>query len=105
MRIKDYFIDSSFLSLTVSQVLGSYILGSQVLSPWVSGRRSQGSWVPDAHFRICPLKVLIENTHLLPQNPLQDVLVISHLFQASEITAKYEKWVKYLWILHEITVR
>ena len=98
MRIKDYFIDRSFLSLTVSQVLGSWvmgscILGSQVLSPWVLG---QGSWVPDAHFRICPLKVLIENTHLLPENPLQDVLVISHLFQASEITGKYEKRVKYL---------
>ena len=47
MRITDYFIDKSFLSLTASQVLslGSCVLGSSVLGSRVSESQVSGSKV------------------------------------------------------------
>ena len=35
MRIKDYFINKSFLSLTVSQVLGSWVFALGATGSWV----------------------------------------------------------------------
>ena len=65
MRIKDYFIDKCFLSLTAYQVLGSWvkdpefsILGSGSWGPKGLGPEILGSWVtgpkvPCPHFRLC----------------------------------------------------
>ena len=47
MRIKDYFIDKGFLSLTAPQIFGSWV--SRVLGP---GPQFSRSWVTGPHFRL-----------------------------------------------------